>query len=686
MLKQDYLCTLFKNGYIYIQENACYDETDNTDLVSIVLKTFDSLGYSLDCETIKVLCKLTKSSLTYFYKNYGFMCLDNFIVDKWPFHNKWPTIKSTATLSKYTKMIKDCMNDTYAPQKEVLHLINKQEALVFLHNAFTKYFSTNELFDDSFIKTFYKEFKDTVIINSIYNFDKCKTYFELTKPKRKYDIELLLNDKVLSFVKKPDDILSVYILISDFDADSFSGVTHLKSLKRSTRRLLLSYLDDLAKDENIYTELRKNGKLWKELFKQLHVGEYSSKFPHIFEVAKNFRNNTYDTFGKKINKLKNNPSAYINLLKTKPEMYVKQLHSLLSNNNFDNKEVLSAFKEVSYNIKTKDLIFLFEFFKNDGFFKTRVVKRYYNFHYDNSYHFLEIFETRKPLESSIIKEIIEIIETTLKERFSAFDNLGKVYIDDCCKDYPVSIYNKFIDSSIKTLPYRSKIKIGDTTQGNILRIFTCAKFNTYKSSINSKAYFFTNDFKFKYAISKGSKKNGKYLQCSYNSFENDDESYEYFDFDYKKASKYMKYLVLRVSLYSDTSFTDNKFVGCGAKICNGTCENDINVLINDAIQLASNNGREVLSFAIDLDTLELVWIDKFINFTVQYIDHSFLANFSCRLIDCLRQSMNLKDFLMLHSNRMVLVDKKEEADFIISNTEDANLKVWDVNEIERNWL
>ena len=41
---------------------------------------------------------------------------------------------------------------------------------------------------------------------------------------------------------------------------------------------------------------------------------------------------------------------------------------------------------------------------------------------------------------------------------------------------------------------------------------------------------------------------------------------------------------------------------------------------------------------------------------------------------------------MLHSNRMVLVDKKEEADFIISNTEDANLKVWDVNEIERNWL
>ena len=113
----------------------------------------------------------------------------------------------------------------------------------------------------------------------------------------------------------------------------------------------------------------------------------------------------------------------------------------------------------------------------------------------------------------------------------------------------------------------------------------------------------------------------------------------------------MKYLVLRVSLYSDTSFTDNKFVGCGAKICNGTCENDINVLINDAIQLASNNGREVLSFAIDLDTLELVWIDKFINLTVQYIDYSYLANFSCRLIDCLRQSMNLKDFLMLHSDK-----------------------------------
>ena len=110
-----------------------------------------------------------------------------------------------------------------------------------------------------------------------------------------------------------------------------------------------------------------------------------------------------------------------------------------------------------------------------------------------------------------------------------------MYIDDCCKDYPVSIYNKFIDSSIKTLPYRSKIKIGDTTQGNILRIFTCAKFNTYNSSINSKAYFFTNDFKFKYAISKGSKKNGKYLQCSYNGFENSDESYEYFDFDYKKV-------------------------------------------------------------------------------------------------------------------------------------------------------
>lgn len=685
MLKEDYLFQLLTHNYIYIQEKVSFDDNDTTLLVATVLKTFDSLGYSLDANLINTLCKLSVNSLTYFYHCYGNMFKESHF-GYWYYYKKFPEVKNNNSKSKFLKMLKDCKENKYVPQKNVLSLIGKQESLDILSNDFYDYFSTKSNISTCFIETYYKDYKGQITINSIYNFDKIRTYFELIKPVKKYNIELLLNEKVLSFVKKPDDIISVYALITNFGTSNITHCDSFKSLKRQTRRLFLSYLDEFAKDEIIYKELEKNKKTWKEIFKQLHVGEYSKKYPHIFEVATKFRNNTYITFEKKLAKLANNSKEYINLLKTKPEKFVKQLYQLLSNKSFDSIATLNAFRGISNNINSKDLIYLYEFFSNTEFLKTRYVKRYNDFYYEDSYYFTELFDERKPLPLSIEKEVINIIKSTLMERFSSFNKLGKVYIDKCCENYPLSIYNKHIDSSLKTLPYRCKIKIGDENEGDILRVFACAKYDSHESQIHSQVFFFTDDYKYKFSLSGGNSRMGKFFHNSFHISENSNSTILHYDIDYKKVRNYVKYMLLRVSLYSTISFNEIEFVGCGATLSNKNNEQNINTLFDEAIQMASKNGRDMLCFAIDLETLELIWIDKFTFLTVNNIDNSYHPNISYRLRDCLKQSMNLKDFLMLHSNRMELVNNKDHADFIISNTEDANLKVWDVNEIEKNWL
>ena len=54
--------------------------------------------------------------------------------------------------------------------------------------------------------------------------------------------------------------------------------------------------------------------------------------------------------------------------------------------------------------------------------------------------------------------------------------------------------------------------------------------------------------------------------------------------------------------------------------------------------------------------------------------------------NALKTHMNLYDFFMLHSNHFTLVDNKEEADIIISDSDDATLKPFDVEEIAAKWL
>ena len=54
--------------------------------------------------------------------------------------------------------------------------------------------------------------------------------------------------------------------------------------------------------------------------------------------------------------------------------------------------------------------------------------------------------------------------------------------------------------------------------------------------------------------------------------------------------------------------------------------------------------------------------------------------------NALTTHMSLYDFFMLHSNHLTVVDNKEEADIIISDSDNATLKPYDVDEIAAKWL
>ena len=103
----------------------------------------------------------------------------------------------------------------------------------------------------------------------------------------------------------------------------------------------------------------------------------------------------------------------------------------------------------------------------------------------------------------------------------------------------------------------------------------------------------------------------------------------------------------------------------------------------DLTQKGSNVN---IAFALDLETLELIWIDAPIAHNFSGIVASECGNLIPVLKDALKHHMNMYDFMKLHTGHITFVDNKEDAEFIVSDEEDANLKPFDVEKIASEWL
>ena len=120
------------------------------------------------------------------------------------------------------------------------------------------------------------------------------------------------------------------------------------------------------------------------------------------------------------------------------------------------------------------------------------------------------------------------------------------------------------------------------------------------------------------------------------------------------------------------------------KMLNGEIYNP--EFIGTMFRLTQKGSNQSIAFAIDLETLELIWMDTPMKCGNYCVVAAANGGVVLSLKDALKKHMNLYDFFKLHSNHITLVDDKEDADIIISDSDDATLKPYDVETISAHWL
>lgn len=713
-MKKIYLNKLLNKGYL------CLNSVDDCDLkcsdkeVAVLLSSFSSLGYTLDEDSINILRGLSSNELGKFYHS-NYLVLQKFTGVSYNhriFYNCFPNVSDISdeefniraflhylTVSKNDMgFMSDDITDIkreeiHNTDKQILKIIDGAQAKKILVNIVVELFEGKvaiPYIEDDFIECIMKDYLDELHIYEIPFRENIAKYINcLRLIKGNNDWSILLNRNTMSFVKTATDLLRVYSIISDGDY-TLREKTKFISLPRKVRKEFLSILNVIAY-ENLYMidDLARHEFLWKRAFEKLHVREFTKEYPYIAQAASMLRNDEYITYYGKLDRMKHDQMGLIKLLKTRPGEFARRLDMLIRNKDFDLNYTLSEFKTISSNVSSTLLLQLWEFFKNRELYPTRIFK--INGRYGT--YFKEVEDTRIHVDSAVIDKVIKTIEDSLINIYSSYDHMGKVFIDESVKSYCLPINSRNASSQNKTLTFGSRIKL-DEEDGNYLRFFT--HFKNFKGrdgrvDVDLSVEFIDETLSKGFSLSWHNMGGGR----KFDSFHSGDitsaprGASEFVDLDYKKARKYARYAVVTNSVFTGQEFADIPECFSGVlfmpeKGKNGVVFNP--EFIKHKFNLTQTGSNQNVAFAVDLETLELIWIDSPLVYDFSGIVASNCSGVVLSLKNALKEHMNLYDFFKLHSKHLEIVDSKEEADIIISDSDDATLKPYDVETISAIWL
>lgn len=713
-MKKIYLKKLMTKGYLVLEGQFNNDNKCSAEEIAVMLKSFSSLGYTLDKEGINMISNLSSLELGKFYHS-NYQVLQKFTGTDYNhriFYNNFPDLTDISNYEFYVRAVlhyltvskndMGFMSDDIADinrlevhnnSKQILKVIDKDKATKLLINIVKDLFegkvaiSYNE---ESFLLEMLGDYKNEInIVDIPFKENMAKYVSYILRIKGDNKLSKVLTENSLSFVKTATDLLRIYAILSNGDY-TLRENTHFISLERSVRRMFLNILNVIAY-ENPYMidDLGRHEFLWKRAFEKLHVAEYSKQYPYIAKLASMLRNDEYITYYGRLEQAKENQVEFIKLLKTRPGEFARRLDMIIRNQEFDLEYTLSSFKEVANRVSTTLLLQLWEFFKNRELYPTRIFKINGRF----STFYKEVIDIREPIEENFIEKVTETLLDILRNIYSNYDNLGKVYIDENVKSYSLPINNRNASSQNKTLTYGSKVKL-EEEDGNYLRFFT--HFKNFKGEhgrvdVDLSIEFVDESLTSAFSLSWHNMGSGRKFD-SYHSGDitsAPDGASEFVDLDYKKARKYARYAVVTNSVYTGQDFADIPECFSGVMFMpqigkKGSVFNP--EFVKYKFDLTQKGSNQNIAFAVDLETLELIWIDSPMSYNYNSIVASRCPGVVMSLKNALKTHMNLYDFFILHSNHFTLVDNKEEADIIISDSEDATLKPFDVEEIAAKWL
>ena len=713
-LDKEFRNILLSKGYLCLPKKYELIEDDSTSyLLAMMLKSFESLGFTLDGKAIKSLAKLSLFDLSLFYHE-NFALLEEMTganVKHIVFYSQFPDMKGITVEEYYINAVLHYMTSSYdtmgyVPKEEptkrkkdrvnknpqVLQLLSYEEGekivvqygLDLLEQKVAISYTQSDQLD-----YILKHFSSKISPTNIPFHENVAQYIAVL-----YDHHLLENHH-LDFVSNVNDILRIYAVIS-LATPYLKGRVNFISLPRKYRKMFIAKLEEIAVNNiNVCEDFHRHEFLWKRALEKLHIGEYGM-YPTIHEFARKFRNDEYKTYYGLLEENKDNQEEYLKLLSSRPGEFARRLDYILRKENFDTKVSIDAFSKIIDQLPNPLLLQLWKFFKNRLGNDERIII----YEKNGTKTILRMEENRAPIAKEVIDEVINLIVKTLKEHFAKFERIEKVYVDPNMKQYALPINCRNASSQSKTLTYGTRIPLGEINKG-YMRFFTHWKNmkkeeddddDLYRVDIDLSLELVSDDFTIAESISWFSMNGGSTID-SYHSGDITSAPHgasEFIDLNVKKARKEYRYILVNNTVYTGQDFCDIPECFSGVMFLDKKAHKGSIFQpgkVKHKFTLTQKGAHSTCAYIVDLKTNELIWVDTPVGATAYNSIAIQQADELAGVIkDVQKIHMNFYDFLMLHEGHISFVDKKEDANFIISDEDGASLKPYDIETIASQWM
>ncbi|UPK43936.1 TerD family protein [Paenibacillus pabuli] len=276
-------------------------------------------------------------------------------------------------------------------------------------------------------------------------------------------------DRIGPYFRTATDVLRLAVAWSGGDV-SLALASPFRKFKRRERRLLLGLLEQCG---SITEDMLRYKDRWIRLGEILHPSEYKLRYPRCEEAFDILRNNkSFTTFNGTVELAfqYQNVWSLIELLKQRPGEFARRLDHLLRSTT-EKEYVLLAFGEILEHVSTPVLLQVKQHFAwrhepqdlRVFFPKGSVAKAF------------AIPNQLPEMDDDTCRDVVQMCEQALVQRFAALPSLGKTYVDPRLRDYLVPFSQRSASKALHTIVRGSRVPM---EEGDTIRFFNWWKEGT----------------------------------------------------------------------------------------------------------------------------------------------------------------------------------------------------------------
>lgn len=402
-----------------------------------------------------------------------------------------------------------------------------------------------------------------------------------------------------SQMKTVTDVLRLAAVLSGGDV-SLAERTRFR-LSRSQRRLLATTLDRVLRDNgNDHSDFARHREEWKRLIRSAHFGDFS--LPAVTAAVSAVYNESARSFESRLDAAKlQSVEATLELLKTRPGVFARQLMDLIRSNPLNRRQILGTFGEVADQVSLRVLIQLYDYARGPVttdlpaqpiFTKTRTSQG--------------VLQNKRRGDYSDVQTVIETKGFAGRLSDQAYD------VDlTAASQYAIPMGVRTASPSMRAIGRGSRVKLDEGM--SVARLFMHWKNGPGRVDLDLSANFFSEGFKKSGAVTYYSlRESSGSIYHSGDIVDAPNGAAEFVDIHIAKAiAAGWRYVALTVNSYSGQALASvpEAWAGVMSRKDVNSGENFEAATVTTRFDLVSEQ-RMTVPLILDLQTREMIWVDR----------------------------------------------------------------------------